>query len=850
MKKLLSTIFCCLYIAMTVFNPIALADGDLTISVKTDRTSSVFYENETAKFYVNLANGSTAKSCSIEYKIIFKNYNYDSYKSNVDEAERKTVKVENKDLKPNESFEDVLYYELENEKYGIYSLNVTVTDTLGGKYEKQFSFAKSTVSEKLNKTFGASLHLTRYADADTVFSLMKSAGLGLARDDFNWDKYEKNTGGYKLDERQVSTLENAKRYGIDMLAIMTGYNKLYRNTKTKFAGIPNDSVYDENTGKTYADAYKNYVSSFINEPLVKNTVTMIEVINEPLGEVKETGKSQEVLKEEYYNAGKAYSNAVKAAYTAVEENNSPIKVGAFSAFRLGYQAEYFIDGALSQMDKPYYDAFTLHDYKERGTDGDPEPGYTSPPGKNWFSYLDSATATVEHFDNLMSGKTKGPASDKVYKFPNSVRWYTERGFSTDDKPNDDKYEPNYSNNPYYDQALNLVRSKIVTDAYNGGNMTDKTWIYDFSDDPKSRNLGIRESSFGIVESHEDENPYAAKPAYVAVANYNSLAADAAKCEKLYDDGTHADTVYSGKDDKSGTSGKYIYKYTCPDRDVYVLYHSIGNDPSNVQELEYQRIGGGKEVHIYDFWGNEIRESDIYKDGKYQLTKQPFYICVGKPVNRNLLPKGAGNSIDKVVVDGYIESKQSDKRISLIVAPENIGTDKLSPENALYIDQKTTDKDGYFCFEFGVHPQSEGYTAYITSEDCGVPLVFDIENGRTEKISIYLTEGVLKLKPDDYKLVDLSNLSAQIEYTIAGNVISYKLYCAVYKNNMLTGFREITNQQSEPKLDKMSEGIEKYSFDMKDNNTVPDFDRISLYMSDSINILKPICTAYTINKNHD
>lgn len=850
MKKLLSAILCCLYIAMTVFNPIALADGDLTISVKTDRTSPVFYENETAKFYVNLANGSTAKSCCIEYKIIFKNYNYDSYKPNVDEAERKTVKVENKDLKPNESFEDVLYYELENEKYGIYSLNVTVTDTSGGKYEKQFSFAKSTVSEKLNKTFGASLHLTRYADADTTFSLMKNAGLGIARDDFNWDKYEKNAGEYKLDERQVSTLEKAKRYGIDMLAIMTGYNKLYHNTKTKFAGIPDDSVYDENTGKTYADAYKNYVSSFINEPLVKNTVTMIEVINEPLGEVKETGKSQDVLKEEYYNAGKAYSNAVKAAYTAAKENNSPIKVGAFSAFRLGYQAEYFIDGALSQMDKPYYDAFTLHDYKERGTDGDPEPGYTSPPGKNWFSFLDSATATVEHFDNLMSGKTKGPASGKTYNFPNSVRWYTERGFSTDDKPNDDKYEPNYSKNPYYDQALNLVRSKIVTDAYNGGNMTDKTWIYDFSDDPKSRNLGVRESSFGIVESHEDENPYAAKPAYVAVANYNSLVADAAKCEKLYDDGTPADTVYSGKDYKSGTSGRYIYKYTCLDRGVYALYHSIGDNPSNVQELEYQRIGEGKEVHIYDFWGNEIQESDIYKDGKYQLTKQPFYICVGKPMNRNLLPKGAGNSIDKVVVDGYIESKQSDKRISLIVAPENIGTDKLSPENALYIDQKTTDKDGYFCFEFGVHPQSEGYTAYIISEDSRIPLKFNITAGKTEKISIYLMNDILKLKPDDYNLVDLSNLSAQVEYSTAGNEILYKLYCAVYRNNMLIGFREITNQQNGKQLDKMSEGFEKFSFDMKDNNTVPDFNRISLYMSDSINILKPICTAYTINKNND
>ena len=68
--------------------------------------------------------------------------------------------------------------------------------------------------------------------------------------------------------------------------------------------------------------------------------------------------------------------------------------------------------------------------------------------------------------------------------------------------------------------------------------------------------------------------------------------------------------------------------------------------------------------------------------------------------------------------------------------------------------------------------------------------------------------------------------------------------------MLIGFREITNQQNGKQLDKMSEGIEKYSFDMKDNNTVPEFNIISIYMSDSINILKPIFTAYTINKNND
>ena len=484
------------------------------------------------------------------------------------------------------------------------------------------------------------------------------------------------------------------------------------------------------------------------------------------------------------------------------------------------------------MDKQYYDAFTIHDYKERGFDGDPEPGFSPRMGQNWFPFLDGAVSTVEHFDDLMSGKTAAPYSKKKYTgFSNGERWYTERGFSTDDKPDN---STNYSQNPYYDQALNLVRAKIVTDAYSGGNMIDKTWIYDFSDDPESRNLGIRESSFGIVESHEDENPYAAKPAYIAVANYNSLVADATKCEKI--DG---DNIYE-------ENGDYIYKYTCPEREVYALYHSKGDDPSEVLELEFLKIGEGKETHIYDFWGNEIQEGDIYKNGKYQLTKQPFYICVGKNVNRSLKPEKGAGTIENVVLDGFIESKQSGKKVSVIVASDGIDKDELSPLNALYFNQCTTDTDGYFCFEFGVPKQPDGYRAYVTSEDCEVPLAFDIADGRTEKISIFLMNGILKLKSNDFKMVDLSNVSAAVEYTAAGRDIPYRLYCSLYKDDCLVGFTRIFDT-----AESMTDGNKVYSvsFPKDGDNTYPEFDRISLFMFDSDETLKPVCTAYTINKNN-
>lgn len=827
MRKIISLICCiCICILAIPVTPLVSASGlsgSVDVSVSTAETPAVFYDSDTASFMIEVTNNSADTAvCDIEYIVSYKNYNYDSYKTVVDTKTVKSLKRQSREIGVSEVFSDTLYLPMANEKYGLYNLKVAVKSRGSTVAEKNFPFAKSTVSEKQNKTFGASIHLTRYADADIVFNMMKNAGMGIARDDFNWDKYELKAGEYKLDALQTKTLEKAKKYGFEMLAILTGHNKLYRNN-SEYSSIPSNSTYDE-SGKTYADAYKAYAESFVQEPLVKDIVTMVEIINEPLGVIDIEAETT-AQKTESYKVGRLYAQAVKSGYEGVKAKASSIKVGAFSAFMLGYQAEYFIDGALSVMDKQYYDAFTIHDYKERGTDGDPEPGYSPGVGENWFSFLDGAVATVERFDNLVSGNMKAPMSEKNYNFLNEERWYTERGFSTDDKPDGSS---NKSNNPYYDQALNLVRSKIVTDAYNGGSMKDKTWIYDFSDDNAVGN--IRESSFGIVESHLDENPYNPKPAYIAVANYNSLVADATKCEKV--DG---DDIYEA-------NGDYIYKYTCPERTVYIPYHTKGDIPGEVLELEFEKIGKGQETHIYDFWGNELKESDIYKNGKYQLTKQPYYICVGEPVNRNVKHKSVADAtIDKVTVEGCISSGDRGRNVSLVVLSPGEELTSTSVATSLYFGQRETDENGMFKFEFGVPRQEAAYKAYVRADDNSVPLSFNIASGRTQKISISLMKDILKLKNDDLKEVDLSKVSALVEYTTTDKAIPYKLYCALYKDNMLVDIVSL-----EDRAESATDGSKVYPLTFS-NGVETDFNRISLFMLESDNTLKTLCAAHTINK---
>ncbi|MDD6483256.1 MAG: hypothetical protein PUF72_01600 [Clostridiales bacterium] len=829
MKKTLSMICLIVYLVTGMGFSVAFAESyGEQIKIETDQTAAIFYDNDAAEFAIKITN--TAKQAveyRVKYEVIFKNYNYDSYKENVDEVLKKSTVRENVPVSKTKSFTDTLCIDLSGEKYGLYTLKATVTDAAGGVVaQNQMPFAKSTVSEKLSKTYGAGVHLTRYADPNVVFELMKNAGLGLARDDFNWSKYELSEGEYALSESQVSTLKSARKYGIDMLAILTGYNSLYSQNAT-YPTIPDDSVYDAQTGKTYADAYKNYVASFVSEPLVKNTVSMVEVMNEPAAVVP-GGLAEQEAGPLYVKAGKAYAKATAAAYDAVKETNPNIKVGAFSTFRIGYEADYFIDGALSNMNKQYYDAFTIHDYKERGTDGDPEPGYPTESEKNWYPHLDGAVATIKHFDDLMCGNTQAPYTKNKYTaFSNKERWYTERGYSTDDKPGDS----NVSKNPYYDQALNLVRSKIVTDAYNNGTMTDKTWIYDFSDDPLEKvDNSIRESSFGITESYTDAVPYAAKPAYIAVANYNSLVADATKCEKV--DG----------DDINEAAGDYIYKYTCPEREVYIPYHTKGGEPAQICELAFERIGSQKEVHVYDFWGNEIDENDIYQDGKYQLTKQPYYICVGTPVNRNAT-QGDTNERDIITIEGKIASGQSGKRVSLVVVKSGEELSIGNITNAIALNQMLTDEGGSFSFECSVPKQNGPYKAYVTSEDCDIPVVFDIMASQVKKINISLLNGMIKLKSNDLKMVDLSNLSAIVEYSTVAEQIPYQMYCALYKNNVCLHVTNISDR-----LESMSSGNNIYPMTFAgDNGENVDFDKVMLFMFDGNGALRPLCSAYTVKE---
>ena len=804
-KKIISLI--CVFAMMLTVIPTVMSESTPAIEITTENTANVFYDSEIAKFNVSIS-GMTSDA-DISYNIYFKNYDDDNYVSEIEPVLVDSTK------RTGQNVTDEIYFDLGNQKYGLYDFEVVIKSGDSVILEKTVPFAKSVKSEKQNDTFGACVHLTRYADPDTTFELMKNAGFGIARDDFNWSKYEQLKGRYALTQKQKDVLVSARKYDIDMLAILTGENANYQ--RNHYSTIPDDKAAAK--GVTGLDAYANYVGAFLKEPLVQDTVTHIEIINEPLQVAVQDGSN-----EAYFNAGKLYGEVLKRGYIAAKDANPKVQVGGFSLFKTGYESEYFLDGALSVMDKPYYDALSFHHYMEMGHDGDPEPGADISSETNWWPHLNCAIHTVKRSDDYMTGERVGVYSGNTYDFELKDRWYTERGFSTDDKPD--------NVNPYYNQALNLVRSKAVLDTYPEGDMRDIFWIYDFSDDNNGNSA--REDSFGIVESYADENAYSPKPAFIAVSNYNSLVADAVSCEKAdgVDECVPTGKILSSNREELEFSGdfKYIYKYTCPERDVYMLWHSIGENPAQVETLKFNKISG-EVVTYYDFWGNELEESDVYDGTSYKLTKQPYYIVVGEPRDTSREHKA---EFDKVIIEGNIASKTADKNVSLVITDGSLSEDVFS--DPIYVSQIVTGKGGYFSFVAEVPTRTETCNAYLVSEDNSTPISIEVDPKRIKHIEVSLISNMLKIEGANLSFMDLTDTEALIEYSTGTDGVEYSLYFAMYNKGQLTGLTKASGRAS-------GNTDAQVIYDVSVNENI-EYDKVSAFLWDAENEIIPLCEAVT------
>lgn len=241
--------------------------------------------------------------------------------------------------------------------YGVFKAEVKV-ESLQNKYEElsAFSFSKidSSYGETLNRDFGATIHLGyswRTYDEELHTTLIKNSGMGIVRDEINWDVYEKEKGVYKLLDNHIRELEALKKKDIDVLLILGFSNPLY--VKRENGAGKNYPV-----SKEELKAFYDYVFNLVKD--TKDYVKYYEVWNEY------NHSSQNLTTEEYVNI-------LKTAYRAAKSANPDCKIVGMALCSVNPVKELEKAIELGAMD--YMDIVSTHYYSVNEQNRGPEKSY-------------------------------------------------------------------------------------------------------------------------------------------------------------------------------------------------------------------------------------------------------------------------------------------------------------------------------------------------------------------------------------------------------------------------------------------------------------------------------------------
>lgn len=554
-------------------------------NLRSDNAGNIFFSDDTPEFNMTLSNRSD-ENLSVNCKISVLEKN----KDNAGDVNTDTIIYQaegNVNIKSGEIKNNKIIVPIE--KFGLYKIKVELSNgTVDCGAETEFS--KSVLASTQNYTMGVSTHFTSGGNADIGLSLLKSAGMGLIRDDFRWKDYERAKGVYKLPSAHEKLCEAAVKYNLNLLPIIYGNNKLYDGTESGF--ISKESM----------TQFLKFVNKILDEEKIKAAADSVEIWNEP--DLVTTCANTTI--QTFEERGTIYGDIVKQTGELIRGLDKKYKIGAFSMtdYITVNKGKVFMDSVLQQLEGGnYFDAITMHPYMYPLKD--PEKGIHGKSSSDPNDYLNyktnylKALVTGGNVYNDVTGQIESPIgvnSNKKYHFMlNEPMWYTEYGISTA------KYDIDpLSVGNEYDQAIWLIRG---FNQIKLNNFDDKVWFYDFADDGDRTNE--KEFNFGIVHSYTNKIPYSAKPAFIALAAFNKLTEGATSAANVLDD-----------------NYKFITKYHSSNHDAYMLWTSA----DNVQEVTYDF--GKNNIKYYDLYGNEIPKDNIYKNGKYQLTGEPYWAVTG------------------------------------------------------------------------------------------------------------------------------------------------------------------------------------------------------------------------------
>ncbi len=487
------------------------------LSVTSLKTANIFFDGEKVSFDIRLKNFSMNNTkVRLMYEIGLKALGSETYKAVSNDNITDSVI----NLSGGESIKRVFEYDAE--KYGIYSLNVSVLDENNNVIAvKTMEFSKAVKNNKQNPYHGICVHLVRFGDAETELSLAKNAGFSMVRDDFTWGEYETVKGKRQLSDRQKTFLKKAQKYNLDILAIVGGDNEFYvaENLRNSHSALPTD-----------IDEFKNFVSALLDEDDF-GAVKRIEIQNEPQARCANLdGVHYCMIKDGKFNTdlgdyniiGSRYAQELIGANEIIKSKRPDIKTGAFSLCLMNNAStDNFISSVFGYLKNSGctaapFDAMTIHPYNSRNINGEKL----------------SIGETVEYYKSKVTENGFDSQSDDV--------WCTEYGKSVS------------SGVSCTEQAKSIIKDYAEIKSQS------------FANDAYLYNMAEVSNTYGLLNhSSNADVPYAAKFSYLAVSALNKLTAEAKDCEKV---------AYDGAD---------IYKFSDNDKSVYMIQPN-GNSDSTAE----------------------------------------------------------------------------------------------------------------------------------------------------------------------------------------------------------------------------------------------------------------------------
>lgn len=431
-------------------------------------------------------------------------------------------------------------------RYGIFDLSITVSGM--GDFSKTVNtrFSYVNENESLNPEVGIQSDWDGGYHANP--ELLKKAGLSFVRDEMRWYRYEKIKGEYIIDSSYKRYFDSMNEKGIGLFQIL---------------GFSNPDVYGENPPKTDAgiEAFGNYCYNLALD--LVGTTNDFEVWNEP--------NHTSVF---FDGTAAEYAHIVIEANKRVKEANPNARIWVMSTG--GVDHDYITDvlKELAKTPGKHFDGITVHPYKFNSI---PESGTYWKPGYG------STQTIVQVIDDI-----KQIASSYGYEDVPVIA--SEYGYSSNlERDNVSEFQ----------QAQYLARALTH---FKANSLFERVSIFRFQNIVSD---SIRENNLGIVNNKNSEIPYMAKPAYLAVSNYN-----------VQLNGAEFVSNYS-----SGDFYNYKFKNN-KGNDLYVLWNVSGN------------------VTKAMFFDGTVKLMDMYGNASYPKCESgnEYDILIGEsPVYIEILP---------------------------------------------------------------------------------------------------------------------------------------------------------------------------------------------------------------------